>query len=246
VVANIYGDAPLSGCMFPSMTRKKIVMITGCSQGLGEAMAREFAASGWAVAGCARPSARLGEMQQRQGATEFLAPCDVADDAQVKEFCAEVVRTLGVPDLVLNNAAIVNRNAMIWDVPAEEFDRVVDINVKGPANVMRHILPAMMARGSGVIVNFSSGWGRSTSPEVAPYCATKWAIEGLSQAVAQETDGKVAVVAVNPGIIDTRMLRSCFGAGAASYRGPAEWARTAAPFLMKLGPRDNGRALTAP
>lgn len=245
-VANIYGDARDSGCMFLGMSRRKIVVITGCSQGLGEAMAREFAGAGWAVAGCARPSARLGEMQKNQGAGEFFAACDVADDSQARAFCASVIEKLGVPDLVLNNAAVVNRNAVIWEVPAEEFDRVVDINVKGPANVMRHFLPAMMERGSGVIVNFSSGWGRSTSPEVAPYCATKWAIEGLSQAVAQETGGKVAVVALNPGIIDTRMLRSCFGAGAASYRSAAEWARTAAPFLMKLGARDNGRALTAP
>lgn len=245
-MANIYGDARDSGCIFLRMSRKKIVMITGCSQGLGEAMAREFAQAGWAVAGCARPSARLVEMQKRQGAGEFFAACDVADDAQARSFCCAVIEKLGVPDLVLNNAAIVNRNAAIWQVLAEEFDRVVDINIKGPANVMRHILPAMMERGCGVIVNFSSGWGRSTSPEVAPYCATKWAIEGLSQAVAQETDGKVAVVALNPGIIDTRMLRSCFGAGAASYRDPAEWARTAVPFLMKLGARDNGQALTAP
>lgn len=246
VVANIYGDARESGCKFRGMSRKSVVMITGCSQGLGEAMAREFAKAGWAVAGCARSSKRLEEMRRRQGPSELFAPCDVSDDAQVRAFCGEVMEKLGVPDLVLNNAAIVNRNAMIWDVPAEEFGLVVDINVKGPASVMRHILPAMMARGSGVIVNFSSGWGRSTSPEVAPYCATKWAIEGLSQAVAQETEGKVTVVALNPGIIDTRMLRSCFGAGAGSCRSAAEWARTAAPYLMKIGPRDNGRALTAP
>ncbi len=104
----------------------------------------------------------------------------------------------------------------------------------------------MMQRGSGVIVNFSSGWGRSTSPDVAPYCATKWAIEGLSQAAAQETGGRIAVVSLNPGIIDTDMLRSCFGADAATYPEPARWARKAVPFLMKLGLKDNGRALTAP
>jgi NAD(P)-dependent dehydrogenase (short-subunit alcohol dehydrogenase family) len=104
----------------------------------------------------------------------------------------------------------------------------------------------MLKRERGVIVNFSSGWGRSTSPEVAPYCATKYAIEGLSQAAAQETDGKVAIIPLNPGIIDTRMLRSCFGDHAAHYPGPEDWARRAVPFLIKLGPKDNGQPLTAP
>lgn len=122
----------------------------------------------------------------------------------------------------------------------------MDTNLKGTASVMRHLLPAMLQRGSGVVVNFSSGWGRSTSPEVAPYCATKFAIEGLSMAVAQETGGRVAIIPLNPGIIDTRMLRSCFGGEAGHYPGPEAWARTAVPFLIKLGPKDNGRPLTAP
>ena len=121
-----------------------------------------------------------------------------------------------------------------------------DVNIKGTAAMIRHLAPAMIQRGSGVIVNFSSGWGRSTSPEVAPYCATKWAIEGLSQAMSQETGGKVAVVALNPGIIDTEMLRSCFGPSAADFPGPKAWAKHAVPFLAALGPKDNGKALTAP
>jgi NAD(P)-dependent dehydrogenase (short-subunit alcohol dehydrogenase family) len=95
-----------------------------------------------------------------------------------------------------------------------------------------------------VIVNFSSGWGRSTDAEVAPYCATKWAIEGLTQALAQELPEGMAAVPLNPGIIDTDMLRSCFGASASSYPNPAEWAKRAVPFLLKLGPKDNGRQLT--
>ena len=73
---------------------------------------------------------------------------------------------------------------------------------------------------SGVIVNFSSGWGRSTDAEVAPYCATKWAIEGLTQAFAQELPSGMAAVALNPGIINTDMLQSCFGGSASGYPSP--------------------------
>lgn len=161
-------------------------------------------------------------------------------------FCGEVLERLGPPDLLLNNAALINRNNPIWEVSAREFSEVVDVNIKGTAAMIRNLIQPMMARGSGAIVNFSSGWGRSTSPEVAPYCATKFAIEGLSQAVAQETEGKVAVVALNPGIIDTDMLRSTFGGSSSSYPSPEIWARRAVPFLAKLGIKDNGKSLTAP
>ena len=95
-----------------------------------------------------------------------------------------------------------------------------------------------------MIVNFSSGWGRSTDAEVAPYCATKWAIEGLTQALAQELPPGLAAIPLNPGIINTDMLQSCFGGSAAAYPDAEKWAKKAVPFLLNLGPKDNGRALT--
>jgi NAD(P)-dependent dehydrogenase (short-subunit alcohol dehydrogenase family) len=120
------------------------------------------------------------------------------------------------------------------------------VNSKGAHGVLRAFLPAMIARGRGVVVNFSSGWGRSTSPEVAPYCATKWGVEGLTAALASELPAGLAAVALNPGIIDTRMLRSSFGAAASSYPKPERWAAAAVPFLASLGPAHNGKALTVP
>jgi NAD(P)-dependent dehydrogenase (short-subunit alcohol dehydrogenase family) len=104
----------------------------------------------------------------------------------------------------------------------------------------------MVAVGRGVVVNLSSGWGRSVSAEVAPYCATKWAIEGLSKAMAEEVPRGMAVVPLNPGVIDTDMLRRCWGESAGNYQSPERWARAAVPFLLGLGPRDNGRSLTVP
>jgi NAD(P)-dependent dehydrogenase (short-subunit alcohol dehydrogenase family) len=104
----------------------------------------------------------------------------------------------------------------------------------------------MIRRRSGVIVNFSSGWGRSTDAEVAPYCATKWAIEGLTQALAQELPSGMSAVALNPGIIATDMLRSCFGGSVSSYPKPEIWAKNAAPFLLHINSTDNGKPMTAP
>jgi NAD(P)-dependent dehydrogenase (short-subunit alcohol dehydrogenase family) len=95
-----------------------------------------------------------------------------------------------------------------------------------------------------VIVNFSSGWGRSTDREVAPYCATKWAIEGLTQALAQELPAGMAAVPLNPGIINTDMLQSCFGPSAAGFPTAEEWAKRAVPFLLQLDERHNGQSLT--
>ena len=96
----------------------------------------------------------------------------------------------------------------------------------------------------GVIVNFSSGWGRSTDAEVAPYCASKWAIEGLTLSLAQELPKGLAAVSINPGVINTDMLQSCFGGSADGYIGPNEWAKKAVPFFLKLGASDNGKQLT--
>ncbi len=171
---------------------------------------------------------------------------DVARDDQVKAWAAHVLERLGAPDLLVNNAAAINRNAPLWEVPADDFDRVMDVNLKGVANVIRHFVPAMVARGSGIVVNLSSGWGRSTSPEVAPYCASKWGIEGLTRALAQELPSGLAAVPLNPGIIDTEMLRSTFGAGARHYPNPSDWARAAVPFLLELGTAANGKPLTVP
>jgi NAD(P)-dependent dehydrogenase (short-subunit alcohol dehydrogenase family) len=112
--------------------------------------------------------------------------------------------------------------------------------------VIRHFVPAMVEKKHGVIVNFSSGWGRSVSAEVAPYCATKWAIEGLTQALAEELPSGMCAVPLNPGIIDTEMLRSCFASGAGAYPKPEEWAKRAVPFILSLREEHNGQPLTVP
>ena len=207
-------------------------------------MSEEFARQGHTVAGCGRSSAQIRELGGKLKAPHRFAVVDVTSDDQVAAWMKSVTSELGAPDLLLNNAATINRNAPLWNVSADEFSNVIDINIKGVTNVIRHFVPAMIARGSGVIVNFSSGWGRSTDAEVAPYCATKWAVEGLTQALAQELPNGLAAIPLNPGIIDTDMLRSCFGGSASSYPSPQEWAKRAVPFLLKLGPRENGQPLT--
>jgi NAD(P)-dependent dehydrogenase (short-subunit alcohol dehydrogenase family) len=224
----------------------KTVVITGCTRGLGRAMIPLFVEAGWQIAGCGRNEGQIADLGRKWAAPHFFVPCDVSRENEVKAFCGEILEKFGAPDLVLNNAAIINANAPMWETSAEDFSRIIEINIKGTASMMRHLLPAMLKRGGGVIVNFSSGWGRCTAADVAPYCATKYAIEGLSMATAQDTRGKVAVIPMNPGIIDTEMLRSTFGDGAGDFPDAEAWARRAVPFFMRLGTKDNGRPMTVP
>jgi NAD(P)-dependent dehydrogenase (short-subunit alcohol dehydrogenase family) len=223
-----------------------IVLITGVTRGLGRAMAARFISQGHTVLGCGRNASQIAGLARAHGKPHDFSAVDVSDDNQVSAWAEQVLARHTAPDLVLNNAALINENAPLWKVPAAEFDRLVDVNIKGVANVIRHFVPAMIARGRGVVVNFSSGWGRSTSAEVAPYCATKFALEGLTKALAQELPPGLAAIPLNPGIIDTDMLRSSFGDSAGSYPSAEKWAEGAVEFLLQLGPRDNGNSLSIP
>jgi len=224
----------------------KRIVLTGVSRGLGRAMAEGFIARGHTVLGCARSGEALEELRRRYGPPHGFVQLDVGRDEEVQRWAQQVLADGGAPDLLVNNAGVINRSAPLWEISDKEFSQLVDVNLRGIANVLRHFLPAMIARSRGVIVNFSSGWGRSVAGEVAPYCATKWAVEGLTRALAEELPRGMAAVPLNPGIIDTDMLRSCFGGGAGSYPSPQSWARRAVPLLLKLGPKDNGRPLTVP
>jgi NAD(P)-dependent dehydrogenase (short-subunit alcohol dehydrogenase family) len=224
----------------------KTIVLTGATRGLGRAMAHGFIAGGHTVLGCGRDAVRIRELQRTCGGPHDFQAIDVADGAAVARWGAALLSRHGAPDLLINNAAITLEPQPLWKVAEEDFSRVIDINIKGVVNVIRAFLPAMLRAGRGVIVNFSSGWGRTTDANVAPYCATKWAIEGLTQALAQELPAGLSAVALNPGIINTDMLLQCFGESASQYPSPEEWARSAVPFLLALGPKQNGQSLSVP
>jgi NAD(P)-dependent dehydrogenase (short-subunit alcohol dehydrogenase family) len=228
------------------MASSRIILITGVTQGLGRAMLDEFIQAGHTVLGCGRSQENIDGLNQKYGRPHEFYSVDISSDAAVKVWARVCLNLYGPPDLLINNAGVINNNARLWDVKAKDFSEVIDVNLKGTANVIRHFLPAMMQRSNGVIVNFSSGWGRSTDANVAPYCASKWAIEGLTLSLAKELPPEMAAVPLNPGIINTEMLQTCFGSAADSYPSPAEWARAAVPFLLQLGPKDNGKQLEVP
>jgi NAD(P)-dependent dehydrogenase (short-subunit alcohol dehydrogenase family) len=222
------------------------IVVTGVSRGLGRALVHELDARGHAVAGCARTVEAVAQLAREYPPPHGFHAVDVARDSQVRDWAHQVLQQHGPPDLLINNAALINASDVLWKVPPAEFSTLIDVNIKGVYHVLRHFLPAMLAARRGIVVNFSSTWGRSTSPEVTPYCASKWAIEGLTRGLAQELPRGMAAVALNPGVIHTEMLESCFGTLAASYPSPRQWAVRAAPFLLELSSRNNGEALTVP
>lgn len=224
---------------------KKIV-ITGVSRGLGLAMTEDFIKLGHTVIGCARSQEAVEALNQKYGKPHHFTAVDVADEAQVKTWAKELLSQTEPPDILINNAALVNNLAPLWKVPSDEFSHLIDVNIKGVANVIRHLLPAMLERQQGIIINLSSGWGRSTSPQVAPYCASKWAIEGLTKALAQELPPSMAAIPLSPGIIHTDMLEICYGEDAAAYTSIQDWVKKAVPFILKLSPKDNGVSLSVP
>lgn len=225
-------------------TDRKIIVITGATRGIGRAMASEFTRYGHTVLGCGRSASVVRELCDQFPAPSDFYSLDVADADAVKSWASLILSAHGAPHLLINNAALINRSAPLWEVEDAEFSSLVNVNIKGVANTIRSFTPAMIRAKRGVIVNFSSGWGRSVDPEVAPYCATKWAIEGLTKALAQELPSELAAVALSPGCVNTEMLRACFGRSATSYPGPEEWAKAAVPFLLSLGPEHNGESLT--
>lgn len=227
-----------------SKTNSRRIVLTGATRGLGRAMVDRFVELGHTVLGCGRSASEIAGLRKKHARPHDFSIVDVSRDEQVEEWARRLLAEHGPPDLLVNNAAVINRNAPLWEVPPDEFQKVVDVNIVGTVNCIRQFAPAMIARKHGVIVNFSSGWGRSTAAEVAPYCATKWAIEGLTQALAQELPEGMAAVPLNPGIINTDMLQSCFGKSARSFPTAEEWSHIAVPFLLKLGAKDNGASLS--
>src|SRR6266568_3048493 len=130
----------------PMMQLERIVLITGVTRGLGRAMAEEFARLGHTVLGCGRAQKEIERLAARFGQPHDFSVVDVASDEAVKSWAHRLRESHGAPELLLNNAGVINQNARLWEVSAREFSFVVDVNVKGVANVIRRFVPAMVER----------------------------------------------------------------------------------------------------
>jgi NAD(P)-dependent dehydrogenase (short-subunit alcohol dehydrogenase family) len=186
------------------------VLITGTSTGIGMATALAFGRAGHRVAATMRnPSAApaLAEAAAREKLPVVVVPMDVDADASVRDGMAQVARDLGPIDVLVNNAGI-ERMGSVEELPLAEFRAVMETNYFGVIRCTQAILPGMRQRRSGCIINVASVAGHIAVAPMAAYTASKFALEALSECLAQEVQAfNVRVAIVEPGIIDTQMAR---------------------------------------
>ena len=228
-------------------SERRTIAVTGATRGLGRALVERFLAAGHRVLACGRSREDLGRLIEMAAEDRiFVRQVDVTREEDVLAWADEGRIRDFVPDLVIANAGRINGPAPLWEVSADEFDNVLAVNVSGVANAIRAFVPTMIREGNGVVACLSSGWGRFAAPDVGPYCASKFAVEGLTSALSQELPSGLAAVAVGPGVVETDMLRQVRGAAAAECESPAEWSERAAPFFLGLSAADNGASLSVP
>ena len=225
---------------------RKLIIITGVTRGLGRALSDQYLKMGHTVIGCGRNAEIIKKMSAKYPTNTDFQALDVSDYESVIIWANRIINSFGSPDFLLNNAGIMNNNRNLWEVSKRNFSDVVDTNIKGIFNTVKGYVPEMINQNRGVIVNFSSGWGRTTSPKVAPYCTSKWAVEGLTKSLAQELPQGLSAVALSPGVIDTDMLRLCWGNSASAHEKPDTWAQRVAPYILKISSKDNGASITTP
>jgi 3-oxoacyl-[acyl-carrier protein] reductase len=189
----------------------KTVWITGASRGIGAACARRFAAEGWQVAlgWCTqkeKAEALAAELNAAAPHTALAVHTDVRDTACVREAAAAVQKEFGGIDCLVNNAGIA-RQQLFTDVTETDWDEMFDISCKGMYRTVQAVLPGMLHKKSGSIVNISSIWGVVGASCEVPYSAAKGAVIAFSKALAKEVaPSGITVNCVAPGVVDTDIL----------------------------------------
>ncbi|MEM8654076.1 MAG: SDR family oxidoreductase [Pseudomonadota bacterium] len=212
----------------------KTVVITGASKGIGAATARVLARLGAHVVLAARSADALAQLAADTGGTAI--PCDVSNFEAVQK----VMQAAGPVDLLINNAGLINPIALLADSDPDAWGNVVDVNVKGVYHGLRAALPGMIARGSGTIINISSGAATSALEGWSHYCATKAAVLSLTRVADQEARAAgVRVMGLSPGTVATDMQRdiaaSCLNPVSQlpwDAHIPADWVGQAIAVLM--------------
>ncbi len=186
----------------------KLALVTGASAGIGQACARRLAAEGADVALWARREerlARLGDdLEREHGVTVRIRAVDVRDRDAVRAAAGALLEDAGPPDILVNNAGLAAGLAPIQEGDFEDWDRMIDTNVKGLLNVTRLVLPAMIERDRGHIINIGSTHGHQVYPKGNVYSASKFAVTALTEAINLDVAGtRLKVSSVDPGFVET-------------------------------------------
>jgi 3-oxoacyl-[acyl-carrier protein] reductase len=190
----------------------QFAVVTGAARGIGESVAHQLARMGAAVVLTARDRARLLEVKQAiegNGGKAFVEPCDLTDPRAIETFGRKVADEYRRCDILVNNAGVGVLRKPLVQLDVEEWDRMMDTNLRAPYLMIRALGPLMMAARSGHVINISSLAGKNTLPGGAAYAASKWGLNGLTYSVAEELrEFNVRVSVIAPGSVNTH-----FGGG---------------------------------
>ncbi|WP_341958566.1 SDR family oxidoreductase [Pseudomonas sp. RC10] len=188
------------------MSLDKIILITGASSGVGEGIARELGAAGATLMLGARRTDRLQTVVDQINAAGGKAECrrlDVTDQADVVAFAQAARERWGRVDVIINNAGIMPLSPMA-SMKTEEWDRMVDVNIKGVLHGIAAVLPEFTQRRSGHVINIASVGALSVVPTAAVYCATKYAVRAISDGLRQESPD-IRVTCIHPGVVESEL-----------------------------------------
>jgi NAD(P)-dependent dehydrogenase (short-subunit alcohol dehydrogenase family) len=194
-------------------------LITGCSRGIGRALAEAVLQAGHRLVATARDPAQVADLARRYGDAVCVAALDVTDPAAAQAAVQLAEKTFGGLDVLVNNAGYGNVNA-IEDTPLDDFRRQIETNLFGTIIMTKAVIPLMRQQRSGHIIQFSSVGGRIGAPGRAPYSAAKWGVEGFSEVLARE----MALIGVKVSIIEPGGFRTDFaGASTVLEEGRPEY-----------------------
>ena len=193
-----------------SEIKDKVVIITGASSGLGEATARRLAKNGAKLMLAARREERLKELVaeiQKDGGTAKYQVTDVTDKSQVEALAKATHQAYERIDVLVNNAGLMPLSPLD-ETKVDEWDKMVDVNIKGVLYAIAAVLPIMRQQKSGHIINLSSVAGHKVFPGGTVYCATKFAVKAISEGIRLESNGEIRSTNISPGAVDTELTNT--------------------------------------
>jgi NADP-dependent 3-hydroxy acid dehydrogenase YdfG len=187
----------------------KVILLTGASSGIGETTARWLASQGHSLIIGARRTDRLESLTdaiRTEGGTVDFKALDVTDLKDMQDFANFALQIHGRIDVIINNAGVMPLSPLAA-LKVDEWNRMIDVNIRGVLNGIAAVLPTMQAQERGQVINISSIGGLSVVPTAAVYCATKYAVRAISDGLRQETD-KIRVTCVYPGVVESELANT--------------------------------------